>query len=254
MDLKINLSTLNSDEIIIPIGKLQSFYPTGQSDLNESFLDSKEENLVEANKIDLEKINYKPSNSFSKYNIELLNVGGGYMSYADFLYTNDDLLYQRNRFKNSFLLFDFFDSPVPTNQKRLLQISIYNQLTESNYDINGNLLDVSNIPMVFSIVDPKKRSVKSNYEGFYIFWYKNPPYESLPKNLYCYTSYYNSVNGQITPLISYGSAISLNDYFAFNYIKYRLNSDYTYTIDFTDRDINISSGILNINLYKPVFA
>lgn len=255
-DLKFSLLDLNSSTINIPIGEIQSFIPIGNDDLIQNqLLKEKESELINENIIDLEKINYVPNNSFSKIEIEVYNNSGTNLTYEDLGYTNDDIKFQRNRFKNSFLLFDFFDSFTPTNQKRLLQISVYNQITSKQLDGNGDLLDVSVMPLTFDITNPKKR-IGGNYEGYNLFWYKNPPYVTLPKSIYAYISYYNAVDGSIVPLISYPNALELSDYLQYNWIRYILNSNgnnYTYTIDFYNRDLSINSGKLIFNLYQPSF-
>jgi len=254
-DIKISLKDLSSDKINIPLGKIETFIPIYQSDLIENkLLPKREADLVE-NVLDFEKINYIPNNSFSRINVSLYKANGNELFYSDLGYSNDDVLYQRKRFTNSFLLFDFFNSSSPTNQKRLFQISIYNQLGVSQMDINGNLLDVSIMPVTFEITNPKKR-MGGAYEGYYLFWYKNPPYDTFPKSVYAALSYYNAVDGNIMPLISYGNPIQLNEYIQYRHVRYVLNknqSNYTYVIDFSNRDLTINSGVLNFNLHQPNF-
>jgi hypothetical protein len=264
---KLKLNGLNGANsfIKIPIG--HDFSPMDNAEIAENqFLD---EAITQAiNPIDdYERVRFSPFNGITEIIIKLHNSGSTPLYYGDTIptspfnlgYSNDDVKFRRNRFKNSFVKLNFYDSPNPSNRRLAFQQIIYNQLNEDQKDTNGNLLPIATMPVTYRIVDPITKILGVS-EGFYLYWLKNPstPY---PKNFYMTASYNNASDGVITPLIAYDTIpnIPIDLYNSLNSVKYvlaSLNNINLYTITTLDtstgtnnRTINISGNTLTITLY-----
>jgi hypothetical protein len=267
-----NLSGANSF-IKIPIG--QNFSPMDNSEIAENqFLnDATGESINPID--DYEKVRFYPFNGINEIIINLNNSGSTPLYYGDTIptspfnlgYSDDDVKFRRNRFKNSFIKFNFYDSPNPSDKRLIFQQIIYNQLNEDQRDINGNLLSVSAMPISYRLFDPVTFR-KSISEGYYLYWLKNPstPY---PKKFYMTATYNNAADGIITPLMAYDTTdgtvnpfaptLPINLYNTFNSVNYLLssvNNNNVYAITSLDtstgikyRTINITGNTLQITLY-----
>lgn len=272
---KLNINKLSQENsfIKIPIG--QNFSAVDNSEIAENqFLDTAIDESINPI-VDYEKVRFFPFNGINKIIINLNNTGSTPLYYGDTIptspfnlgYSDDDVKFRRNRFKNSFIKFNFYDSPNPSDKRLIFQQIIYNQLNEDQRDINGNLLSVSAMPITYQLVDPITFR-KGNSEGYYIYWLKNPstPY---PKKFYMTATYNNAADGIITPLMAYDSTngtvnpfaptLPIDLYNTFNSVKYVLssiNNNNIYAITSLDtstptnyRTINVTNNILTITLY-----
>ena len=250
--IKINLRNLGEQENFIKIPIEQKFQPVDTSEIAENqFVDDEIEKAINPIQ-DFEKIRFSPFSGVTEIVVQLMETGSTEMTYDSFGYTNEDLKFQRNRFKNSFLKLNFYDTPFITNQRLAFQLIIFNQLNQDQRDSDGNLLDVSGSPISYRIVDPitVRRGVS---EGFYLYWLKQP-YEAYPNNFYMYATYNNAKDGISTPLLAYDSQVAINTYNDFNFLKYTLTSVgnlQEYSVDNTDRTVSIVGNQLIIKLYKP---
>jgi hypothetical protein len=257
-----NLSGANSF-IKIPIG--QNFSPMDNSEIAENqFLETAIDEAINPI-VDYEKVRFYPFNGINKITIKLHNLGSTPLYYGDTIptapfnlgYSDDDVKFRRNRFKNSFIKFNFYDSPNPSDKRLVFQQIIYNQLNDDQRDINGNLLSISAMPITYRLVDPITFRT-GNSEGYYIYWLKNPstPY---PKRFYMTATYNNAADGISTPLIAYDATLPIDLYNSYNSVKYQLssiNNNNIYAITSLDtstftnnRTINITGNELTITLY-----
>ena len=267
-----NLSGANSF-IKIPIG--QNFSPMDNSEIAENqFLDTAIDEAINPI-VDYEKVRFYPFNGINEITIKLHNLGSTPLYYGDTIptapfnlgYSDDDVKFRRNRFKNSFIKFNFYDSPNPSDKRLMFQQIIYNQLNDDQRDTNGNLLPVSTMPITYRLVDPITFR-KGNSEGYYIYWLKNPstPY---PKRFYMTATYNNAADGISTPLMAYDATdgtvntfaptLPIDLYNSFNSIKYQLssiNNNNIYAITSLDTSINtnyrtisVTGNLLTITLY-----
>lgn len=250
--IKINLRELGEQglKINIPLGQISQ--PVDTSEIAENqFVEDEIENAINPIQ-DFEKMRFNPFSGVTEIVVQLMETGSTETTYDFFGYTNDDLKFRRNRFKNSFLKLNFYDSPFVTNQRLAFQLIIFNQVNEDQRDVNGELLDVSGSPISYRIVDPI--TVRDGVsEGFYLYWLKEP-YEAYPNNFYMYASYNNANDGIVTPLVAYDGSIPINEYNDYNYVKYILRSVgnlQEYGLDNTNRTISVSGNQLIIKLYKP---
>lgn len=252
---RIKLADLNSTETYINIPLSTNFQPVGNDELILNQFVPEELEAATNPILDFEKIRIPPYNNINEIVIKLMNNTTTPMTYSEFGFDNEDVIFRKNRFINSFLKLDFFDSNIPTNQRRAFQIDLFSQLNDDQRDGNGKLLDVSLMPVTYRIVNPIKRFI-GNYEGFFLYWFKNLDIYSYPQKLYAYTSFNNALDGNITQLLSFESAININDFFNKNYLKYTINNSKTFQIDDSDRRVfyPLSSGRLEIELYRTNFV
>jgi len=248
--IKINLRDLGADNsnIKIPLGN--KFQPIDTSEIAENKFVEDEVNAAINPIQDFEKMRFIPFSGFTEIIINVKDTGVTPLTYDTFGYSNEDLKFRRNRFINSFVKLDFYDTPNPTNQKLAFQIIIFNQLNKDQRDINGELLNVNIMPITYRLVDPIKiRNGVS--EGFYIYWLNNP-LESYPTNFYMYATYNNANDGIVTNLVSYDAPVAINGYNDINYMKYTLsnvNNLREFSIDNTNRVISFNNNQIIINLY-----
>ena len=188
---------------------------------------------------DYEKVKFYPFNGINEIIIKIHDSGSTPLYYGDTIptstfnlgYSDDDVKFFRNRFKNSFIKLNFYDSPNPSDKRLMFQQIIYNQLNEDQRDINSNLLPVATMPITYRIVDPITIR-KGLSEGYYLYWLKNPstPY---PKRFYMTATYNNASDGIVTPLMAYDATdvinpfaptMPINLYNSYNSVKYLLSS------------------------------
>jgi hypothetical protein len=118
--------------------------------------------------IDYEKVRFQPVDAdFNKINKIRYNVilsNGSTFDAASFSY--DDIRFQRETFKQTFLNLNFYDSDNPLSQNLVTNITLYPQLNSSNlvgpsspllsYSSIGQVLQPNEIPLSF-IIDTKDR-------------------------------------------------------------------------------------------------
>jgi hypothetical protein len=272
---KLSLNNLSQENnfIKIPIG--QNFSPMDNSEIAENqFLNDATGESV--NPIDdYEKVRFYPFNGINEIIINLNNFGSTPLYYGDTIptstfnlgYSDSDVKFFRNRFKNSFIKLNFYDSANPSDKRLMFQQIIYNQLNEDQRDINGNLLSVSAMPISYRLVDPVTIR-KGLSEGYYLYWFKNTS-TSYPKKFYMTATYNNAADGIITPLMAYDTTdgfvnpfaptLPINLYNNYNSVKYLLssiNNNNVYSITSLDsstgtnyRTINVTGNTLTITLY-----
>lgn len=249
--ITINLRDLgaNSSYIKIPIG--QTFQSVDTSEVAETqFIEDEIEKAINPVQ-DYEKMRFVPFSGITEIVINLMETGLTMMTYDTFNYTNEDINFRRNRFKNSFVKLNFYDSANPTNKQLAFQMVLYNQINQDQYDIYGNLLDVSLMPITYRLVDPITIRVGIS-EGFYLYWYKNPM-EVYPNNFYMSATYNNAADGLTTQLVAYDGLIPINLYNNINNVKYVLSSVgnmQQYSVDNNNRTIEFIGSQMIINLYK----
>lgn len=248
---RILLKDLGKPNNVFKIPLELKYLPVDNTESSEyDFIE--EQSLLAINPVDdYEKVRFQPFNGITELQFHLKDKVGNPLTYQYFGFSNDDLKFQKNRFKNSFLRMSFFDSPNPSNQRMAFQTQLFNQINEYNRDINGSLLDVSINPIIYKIIDPItiRRGIS---EGYYLYWLKNPKIDSYPLNFYMYPSFANAVDGKNTILVSNIGSTSINQYNSINFIKYTLTlgtGTNIYRPDPTNREISQSSNTLIINLH-----
>lgn len=249
--IKINLNNLGVTETVIriPIGGFSQ--PVDTSEVAENkFVDDEVQAAINPIQ-DYEKIRFVPASGITEIIVNLKDSGTTPMTYDTFGYSNEDVFFRRNRFINSFIKLDFYDSPNPTKKRLAFQLIIFNQLNVDQRDINGNLLPIGNMPVTYRVIDPI--TVRDGVsEGYYIYWLKEPT-EAYPTYFYMTATYNNANDGKTTQLVSYDAAVPINEYNEINYVRYQLvsvGSLQEYSVDNTDRVITFNGNQMIINLYN----
>lgn len=258
----------------IPFG--MDFFPIDNSELVQKEFVEKETQKAINPIIDYEKSKFIPFNQFTSGNtneikIKLWDSSGSPLFYSDLGITNNDIKFRKKRFLNTSLRLSFYDSDQPTKSQFLFSTIYYTQIGDDQKDLTG-----------CSIADPNCTSPNPNYsqplasssmpvsylssdpillpnkiaEGFHIFWL-NKDVKNSPKNIYCRATLNNAVDGVTTQYYAYlditPPIYDVNLFQKLN-IKYSIFKDnmggYKYTIDNTNRSININPLSTTINLYK----
>lgn len=209
---------LNDDYDFLPINEINFNFHFRDRNGNENWVtdDSKYWNSYSLKD---DKLIYKSNNFFAIDQSDLL----GYLDY-----TNQDVLYQKNKLKKSFVRLSFYDSRDINTQKLLYYSTIFvdsgklfgkytNNLNNLKYtNINGSTgvgVGVYNEYMpVLKIVDETRRlsthlSIYDRYnndassEGFYLYLFSetSPKYE--PVSIYMKVEYNHAGYGRTVPFI-----------------------------------------------------
>lgn len=249
---RLTSNDLKNQTISIPLSLDTFFIPIDNTESSETDFLNEQTNLSINTIDDYEKVRFAPFSGITQIEYHLLDVSGNPLTYSYFGLSNDDLKFQRNRFKNSFLRLNYFDSPNPTKQRLLFTQQLFNQINGYNRDINGELLDVNINPIIYRIVDPIKVRLGVS-EGFYIYWFKNLlNNQTYPLNFYMYASYANAVDGKNTSLACVVGSYSIAQYNNINYVEYTLSKFdgiNIYHPDFLNRDISMYGYKLIVNLH-----
>jgi len=204
-------------------------------------------NIVEADDM-ITKLNFLDDNDNM-----LLNS-----TYSDIGFVNDDILYSKSRFTNSFLKMNFYDTDVTTNQNLISQITIFSKV--SAYDIipldeeNGGLpKHVTDFPTKFILNNPIKKP-KGFAEGYYIYHFKSEM--TMPRELYMRASFNNASTGRATVFTSTTDILPITeimDKLHIRYILKKTDGGYYYMLDKTynnSTNITETSDGVTLNLYE----
>lgn len=251
MKITTDLLLNGTGKLSIPIST--TWYPTSNNEIYENNLIPKTIQQYIPSVGDFEKVAFEPLNC-NRFRFRLKDALGAAITYGDLGFDNNDVKFNKNRFKKSFFQFNFYDTPNPATQKLAYQFVIYTQIGALQRDVNRYPLPANNMPVTFDICNPF--TFNKFTEGFFIYFYKNletlPLGLSYPLNLYCYVTFNNALNGTSTPLISYNNLITTQNLYTYYHLTYQLssiNNDNKYLVDPTDRDITTILNTTNIDLY-----
>ena len=190
----------------------------------------------------------------------------------DGVFSDKDLKYRLNRFKNSFLRQFYNTTKSPTNGKLLEVQTIYTQLGDDNvytYNVTPTLTDETNIKSKVGTPLPVKTNpirliVGNNIntpsiepDGYFLYWAKR----LFPQTIYLSYTFNNAKNGKVTILtpknLSAGAKLrfsELNDITNIPIEMKEYNGEYRYII----KEVSSHDGIsydkstktLTINLYQ----
>lgn len=230
MFVKYTTSTLNAKtgiNIVLPINTDFDLVDLSDS-IRTKFVESeikKNINPIE----DLEIVRYIPYKlrriSKISYNINLLN-GGSIKSptyFYDIGFDNDDIKFQRNVFKDTYLNLNFFDNTNPFTQNKYGETDIYTTLS-------GNKLAATNKPVIFTANNPSTNI--GNYEGYYIYNNRISIGEQL--DLYLKASFFNAKIGKETRLVTVNSVKTIDKINDYIYTKITLTKTQTGFYYFVD--------------------
>lgn len=198
---KILLADLDKPQTM-KIGLSSTQKPIGLDELiQRDFLDLECENAINPI-INHDKVKYTPK--YEGQDVECItytlykNPSTPY-TFSDFGFDDDDLKFRYDRFLNSFLRIQFFDSIRTTDRSLLFENTLFNQT---------NNLDLStNTEMKYATYDSKVfPSIEYPSESFCLHWYA----DAVPSEVYMTHSFNNALDGEVTPLFSYQNIPQLN--------------------------------------------
>lgn len=176
--------------------------------------------------VDYEKSRYAPVDVDGYRLDELIYsvtlYSGSTFSSAGF--TDQDVRYGSNSFKNSFLTLMFHDGTDPMSSNLIMYATLYPRVVM--YNVN----DMSLSPLAFVLRNPHNGS-RVNTEGFYLYHYSDSPESS---SLYMTATFSNAKYGTVTRLSTSGSPMQISDVFTNAYTKYDFTNNHNgcfYTID-----------------------
>jgi hypothetical protein len=273
---KIRLGTLQDDfKIKIPVNL--DFASVGQSEVvNRDFVEVEVEKSINPI-IDYERARFIPTDASGNlikdiiYKLSFLDGNGSLITpthYSDIDITDDDIRFNKNRFKKSFLRLRFYDSDKPTNQNLITFITIFPKLTIDDLnpmiDGQGNQLPLGGLPLPanqlpvrFILKDPI-REPEGFHEGYHLYYFKNELNKNdvLPKYLYMRAEFNNASNGKITNFITTTDTLPVNELIGKLHTRYaltRTNVGYFYSVDQTyngGENITLNGTNLTVNLYE----
>jgi len=178
--------------------------------------------------------------------------------YSDYGFIQEDIDVNSNRFKNTQLRINFFDSASPSSQALIYQLNLNTQGNEYQRGPDGSLYSVSALPVIFNIETPFKNiRKKTNSLGYGIPFFKTPVNYEIPLKIYVSFSLLNALDGKQHRLYSSNVPLNVSNLYEYLYVTYTLNTlngKYFYTLDSSNRLINtnglkkeISLNILNVS-------
>ena len=275
---QINVSTLSGSTtattINIPISMTSQII--GQSDVVERDFVSNEVEEAINEILDYEKTRVSPITKTSNlpinkiiYSVDLL--GDKFYGNTNFGFTDDDIKYLRDNFKETFLNLSFYDSDNPLDQRLITYTTLYSTLQPSDLvtqitatdKVIGQPKKANLIPVEFVLENPVFNP-RGFSEGFFLYYYKEELKVGQSIDLYMRASFKNAKSGKGVNLMVKPVAKKINELIHELYTKFtitRTNDGYYYFIDDTYQgngtpsnnnvSYNTSNGnIVKINLYQ----
>lgn len=253
---QINLATLGSGTtattINIPINMEYQIVDNAEL-VDRVFVDVETEKNINPI-IDYEKTRFTPigitvTNNFSliavpidkiTYRVTLLTNNSTYGAIG---FTDDDIKFRRENFKQTFLDLNFYDSDNPLSQNLVTNVTLYARLTQSDLvpmgsptGIVGQPKPANQIPITYTLESPLLNP-RGFSEGYFLYDYKD---ELLvggpPKYLYMRASFKNAKDGKTTNMMVKQAAQPIDTLIRELYTRFILSrtaTGYFYSIDNT---------------------
>jgi len=261
---KINLSLMSgatATTINIPIN--MEYQLVDQSELIERvFVETETEKAINPI-IDYEKTRFLPTdlqgNHIDKITY-VINLNGD-LTYGDIGFTDNDIKFRTEKFKQTFLNLSFYDSDNPLTQNLISFITLYSSLTPMDlYQTNGPNTPIgqpkpaNQIFLTFSVDNPIVNP-RGTAQGYYIYDFKDElTVNGPPKYLYMKASFKNAKNGKSTNLMVSNTALPIEQLITKLYTRYvlvRKSNGYYYEIDNTySNNVTYSTNNATVNLYQ----
>lgn len=228
--IKINISETTSSASTINIPISMEYQLVDQSELVDRVFVKEETNKAINGIVDFEKTRFFPidsnDNPIEKI-VFILDLSGA-TNYGDIGFSNEDIKFKRETFKQTFLNLNFYDSDNPFSQNLVTNITLYSQLTESdliplnsNTGIPGQPKDVFQIPLMYVLENPLNNP-RGFAEGFFIYDYKDELNFNETKYLYMKASFKNAKDGKTTNLMVKDMALPIDELVHELYTRYKL--------------------------------
>ncbi len=270
----INVSTLPSGTtattITIPIN--MEFQTVDQAELVETvFVDVQTAAAINPI-IDYEKVRFLPldlnGNHIDSVNY-IVDISGA-TDYAAIGFSDDDIKFEKESFKQTYLNLNFYDSDIPLSQNLVFYVTLYSELKSTDLIPFGSTIGVpgqpkpaAQIPITYKLESPilNKRSFS---EGYYLYDYKDELAIGEFKYLYMRASFRNAKTGHAINMMVKPSAQPIDLLVHELYTRYKMtrtSTGFYYEIDDTYQGnggfppnnvsytIQPSGNIAMVNLY-----
>lgn len=246
---KINISTIPSTATATTINfpLTMNVQNVDQSELIERvFVETEVENAINPI-IDYDKVRFLPITQNGEsiksiiYDVKLL-VNGTYVNnYGDIGFSDDDIKFKKNNFKQTFLNISFYDSDNPLSQNLLSVSTIYSELrtTDLIQNVGNGVLGQPkpsiDIPVNFVLENPLQNP-KGFCEGFHVYDFKNSIKIGESKYLYMRANFKNAKTGKSVNLMVKNTAQPIEKLIKELYVRLKLtrnSTGYYYEIDDT---------------------
>jgi len=241
--IKVNISNMASGTtattINIPIS--MEYQMVDQSELvNRVFVDVETEKAINTI-VDYEKVRFSPITSNNKPVYEIiysLDLNGS-TTYGSIGFTDDDIKFRKETFKQTFLSLDFYDTDNPLTQNLVSNITLFSEINQSDLISSnsnssiGQTKPANQIPLNF-VLTTELFNQNRFTEGFYLYDYKDEQPVNQYKFLYMRASFKNAKTGKSTNLMVKNAALPIDSLVHELYTKFKLikkNNGYFYTID-----------------------
>lgn len=270
----INLSTIpdgaTATTINFPI--TTDFQMVDQSELiNRVFVDTEVENSINPI-LDYDKVRFLPINNSGDivssiiYDVKLLSNGSYVNNYGNIGFTDDDIKYRKNNFKQTFLNLSFYDSDNPLTQNLMGFTTIFSELRttdlhqSSSSGYLGQPKPATEIPVNFVLENPLKNP-KGFCEGFHIYDFRDSLKIGESKYLYMRGSFKNAKTGKSVNLMVKNTAQPIDALLKELYTRLiltRTNTGYYYEIDNTyhgdgtigSNNVSYNNNSIIVSLYE----
>lgn len=268
---QINLATISSAStattINIPIN--MEYQLVDQAELVEKeFVDVEVEKEINPI-LDYEKVRFLPldlnGNNINKitYNINLFISGTtnlGATNYGSIGFNDDDIKFERENFKETFINLSFYDTDNPLIQRLISNITVFSELNPTDLLVNGQPKPVNQIPLTFILTSPILNP-RGFSEGYHLYDYKDELKIGDNKYLYMRASFKNAKTGKSTNLMVDSIPYSIDNLVHTLYTRYKLirtTTGFYYEIDDTyhgngvigPNNVSYVSNNATINLYQ----
>ncbi len=268
---QINLSTIatgtTATTINIPIN--MEFQIVDQGELVERvFVETEVEKAINPI-LDYEKVRFLPRNQTATHIDKIVyavNLSGA-TDYAAIGFNDDDIRFEKNNFKETFLNLSFYDTDNPLNQRLITNITLFPHLTVDNLLPFGTTLGIpgqpkpaSQIPLTFILTNPILNP-RGFAEGYHLYDYKDELNIGDFKYLYMRGSFKNAKTGKSVNLMVELAPSTIDNLVHKLYTRYKLVRDTTgffYEIDdsyhgdgtISPNNVNYVANNVIINLYQ----
>ena len=214
--------------------------------------------------LDYEKVRFlplEPSGAHMDriiYEVDLF----GATNFAAIGFTDDDIKFQKNAFKQTFLNLSFYDTDNPLNQRLITNVTLFADLTPtdlyplgSTSGVPGQPKPASQIPLTFIVENPILFPTSTS-EGYYLYDYKDELAIGEYKYLYMRASFKNAKTGSTTNLMVMNTGTTIDNLVHLLYTRYKLtrnSTGYYYEIDNSYHGLSGITGANNVSYtFGPV--
>ena len=245
-----------------------------QSDIIETEFVDKQVDLSINPILDYEKVRYLPLDLTNKhidkiiYDVKLLDASSAYTGfYGGIGFTDDDIQFRKNNFKETFLNLSFYDTPNPLTQKLIANMTLFSELNTSDFlplsstsGAPGSTKPANQIPLNFIVENPILNP-RGFSEGYHLYMYKDELTVGLAKYIFMRASFKNAKTGKSINLMVKNTKLPINKLVNELYTRYRLvrySYGYFYEIDNnyngngerTPNNVTYTNNSVSVKLYQ----